>query len=55
MTPKKIKKIEIILRIKEYFYWVDTEKKYPSAGFAGPRKQAENKLREIMEDYETNN
>ncbi len=41
---------ELQLLIKDYFLWLDVEKKYPSAGFAKVRKMTEQKLRKIIKE-----
>lgn len=39
---------ELIKMVDEYFDMLDVEKRFPSAGFAKPRRDAENKLRKII-------
>lgn len=45
-----IKVLELVKLIKDYFHWLDVEKKHPNAGFAKPRKEAEDLLREVIKD-----
>ena len=47
----RLNKVDIILTIEEYLYWKGAEEEFPSAGFAKPRKKAENELRKIVRNY----